>query len=914
MANYQNLKAAISAAIRTNGNQEITGQVLQDVLNSIVSVIGANYTFAGVATPATNPGTPDQNVMYLAMEGGTYTNFNGTVLPAGISLLMWNGSWSSETVMYGDGGVFDISVYKSSGGTLATFADLSAALDGGNNIPASARKGGMSVKFVQSSDNKYVQYRLILSEFTAAQFANVDNWLSENLDDAPTFRSKNLLTSDTINKALCANLGRIDFCKVVRVSDSAGYEYGYEASPTQFLTELFDISSFVSITWKYHYQSAGTYLVLYDENKNIISAWGSSGAQRTILVSDMKTGTKYVRATFDWASHSTLKDWALIGTDSNDVQTVLWDESHLESEILNSIDDLDSRVTALENPLNDDSEKLFYEGSVEQPTLNSRRLNHDGSISNYGGDTYKTSKLIAVNYGDIITFTGATDGTSAPLIGYSKKEYGTTYFVEDLIPATGLENDKLFTKSVKITNHNIKYVASCGYVKQGTYTFKVTCEAGHETIEDMIVMSSLHNYYQNAMSKAGGFVQKYLGGEDVNIVLLGDSITAVANQKQNTNLNQIPCFMEHQNWCYWVWKYLNKSQNIIYRRYDFQDFFRFTGTFVETSVNSLEPYNYVSSDENPSFEFDWNLSSYEKTNILLPRNGAQCYGGIKIEVLSNNVATDNLVEYYDGSSWVEANGLVLNLRLTSGTTLSGLNISRNLRHLFRRKASSGTISIRVSKNSTEGKLQMWGVEQWNGQGVFIINAAFGGAATYELQEGISEKITHHKPDLVLFELTLVNNFGDRKYESNSKELMYNDFYDFIWGDRPNHTNTLSLKALSNNWTDWQVILVVPHWRQEWVDGDDFKMTIAGTPVKYSALDCYNVVKGLIKSKNDLEYLDLGSNMKQEAIRRGWTLEQSYAGTTDETMESIKCFTQDTVHLNNLGSKIYGMYIAPIFDI
>jgi hypothetical protein len=115
MANYSQLKAAIADVIKTNGTQAITGQVLQDVLNSIVSVIGANYTFAGVATPATNPGTPDQNVMYLAMEGGTYTNFNGTVLPAGISLLMWNGTWMSETVMYGD-------VYQM--GMLALFGDL----------------------------------------------------------------------------------------------------------------------------------------------------------------------------------------------------------------------------------------------------------------------------------------------------------------------------------------------------------------------------------------------------------------------------------------------------------------------------------------------------------------------------------------------------------------------------------------------------------------------------------------------------------------------------------------------------------------------------------------------------------------------------------------------------------------------
>jgi hypothetical protein len=159
-------------------------------------VIGANYTFAGVATPATNPGTPDQNVMYLAMEGGTYTNFNGTVLPAGISLLMWNGTWMSETVMYGDGGVFDISVYKSSGNTLATFADLAAALDGGNNIPASARKGGMSVKFVCSSDNKYVQYRLMANQWSTT----VSDW--QGVDEEPTAGSENFVKSGGVAKKL----------------------------------------------------------------------------------------------------------------------------------------------------------------------------------------------------------------------------------------------------------------------------------------------------------------------------------------------------------------------------------------------------------------------------------------------------------------------------------------------------------------------------------------------------------------------------------------------------------------------------------------------------------------------------------------------------------------------------------------
>lgn len=94
MANYSNLKAAIADAIKTNGTKAITGQVLQDTLNSIVSVIGANYQFAGVATPATNPGTPDQNVFYFATETGLYPNFGGVNLERrSLYLLMWNGSW-----------------------------------------------------------------------------------------------------------------------------------------------------------------------------------------------------------------------------------------------------------------------------------------------------------------------------------------------------------------------------------------------------------------------------------------------------------------------------------------------------------------------------------------------------------------------------------------------------------------------------------------------------------------------------------------------------------------------------------------------------------------------------------------------------------------------------------------------------
>lgn len=94
------LKAAIAAAIKTNNNQEITGAVLQNTLNSIVNSVGANATFAGIATPSTNPGTPDGPVFWIAGEGGQYSNFGNITLPDGISILKQNGNtWIGENII-----------------------------------------------------------------------------------------------------------------------------------------------------------------------------------------------------------------------------------------------------------------------------------------------------------------------------------------------------------------------------------------------------------------------------------------------------------------------------------------------------------------------------------------------------------------------------------------------------------------------------------------------------------------------------------------------------------------------------------------------------------------------------------------------------------------------------------------------
>ena len=99
MANYQALKTAIQQAVKPNGKKEITGALLQQTLVAMVDALGKGYQFMGTATPTTDPGTPDQNVFYIANEKGAYTNFGGINIDEdGVFLLLYNGAWTKLLV------------------------------------------------------------------------------------------------------------------------------------------------------------------------------------------------------------------------------------------------------------------------------------------------------------------------------------------------------------------------------------------------------------------------------------------------------------------------------------------------------------------------------------------------------------------------------------------------------------------------------------------------------------------------------------------------------------------------------------------------------------------------------------------------------------------------------------------------
>ena len=97
---WTQLKNAINNAIKANNNQEITGQVLNSVLNTIVNSIGKYATFAGIATPGTNPGLFEGPIIYFASTAGIYPNFGNITVKASQVVALYNigGSWESYEI------------------------------------------------------------------------------------------------------------------------------------------------------------------------------------------------------------------------------------------------------------------------------------------------------------------------------------------------------------------------------------------------------------------------------------------------------------------------------------------------------------------------------------------------------------------------------------------------------------------------------------------------------------------------------------------------------------------------------------------------------------------------------------------------------------------------------------------------
>ena len=91
--NYDELKRNIADVVKPNGNQEITGQIMQDALFALIENLGEGWQFGGAVRPSDAPALgADVRGFWLAVEKGVYADF-GSVEVTELSAIVYGDGW-----------------------------------------------------------------------------------------------------------------------------------------------------------------------------------------------------------------------------------------------------------------------------------------------------------------------------------------------------------------------------------------------------------------------------------------------------------------------------------------------------------------------------------------------------------------------------------------------------------------------------------------------------------------------------------------------------------------------------------------------------------------------------------------------------------------------------------------------------
>ena len=208
MANFNEIIQEINTNLPDNNKQSITAKKLRDTfIYTLYETeeeydISANNNGAKYEDLTAALGTDALNVPIDIRKGGMTIRFiNSTsnkyeqwrYLISSIT----NGDFANTDNWQNvrkDVDDYDISANNNG----AKYEDLTAALGtDALNVPIDIRKGGMTIRFINSTSNKYEQYRYLISSITNSDFANTDNWqnVGKDVDDIPTAGSENLVES-----------------------------------------------------------------------------------------------------------------------------------------------------------------------------------------------------------------------------------------------------------------------------------------------------------------------------------------------------------------------------------------------------------------------------------------------------------------------------------------------------------------------------------------------------------------------------------------------------------------------------------------------------------------------------------------------------------------------------------------------
>ena len=434
-------------------------------------------------------------------------------------------------------GAFDISAYHATGGVLAKYADLTAALGtNGANIPDTLRKGGMSVKFVQSSDNKYVQYFLTKDEWSA----NAEDWEKLNLEEEVSQLGQDVNDiSDILNggeeeiKTLQTPLSTSGYinCSMAQIGQAynrtivVSYEGAACWRIPVSIGEKYEI-------WAKGNGNAGALYVLTGNNDIVLAKVGNSESKTTpVILNITQNGFLYVN---DIEYSTSPGNVYKVTTQYNDglIERVEeLEESEVEvADNLTTSDAtkalsakqgvvLDGRLTNIENEINGTptTETITYAPQGIGSYINSSNTSvgdtfnkapKSGSTQGYAN--YK----VPVQSGDVVSIYGYGNNNSAKL-------YVLTNSQNIIVAMVGDKNTHITPEVLNIEADGWVYVNDLDY----------SVEVGKVVIQRAAYTESLEDRMKDYTDEQVASVERLSGK---TILIFGDSMSTARDSQSKT--------------------------------------------------------------------------------------------------------------------------------------------------------------------------------------------------------------------------------------------------------------------------------------------------------------------------------------------------------------------------------------------
>ena len=182
-----------------------------------------------------------------------------------------------------------------------TFDSLSTLLSSKNLstlIPVSVRHGEMSIRFVNSSDNKYVQYMLMSDTFNTT----LANW--QGVDDEITPNSNNLIKSGSVSNVIYGETIKLYLNNLI-IEEQKGYFFDIDGKVRPYSSFVYTIIELTSNTFTISGSTTvNSFGLRLDKDKNVLSTFADWSAY---LNGTFQTdNAKYVAISFQYETDNSI--------------------------------------------------------------------------------------------------------------------------------------------------------------------------------------------------------------------------------------------------------------------------------------------------------------------------------------------------------------------------------------------------------------------------------------------------------------------------------------------------------------------------------------------------------------------------------------------------------------------------------